>query len=326
VNKKVLISLVLLLFVTVSSVQAQGRGFYNRNSWKKQRIEWSFGGGVSNFLGDLGGRDLVGSDFLWDLELSKTKMTAHAYMQYYLGRSFAMRTSLSWAKVAGDDALTQEIFRYNRNLNFVSNIFEASLMFELQFKKERIGNIYNLKSGAGKRLGLKSFAMGFYGVFGVGGFYYNPWGMRSSGQLVELRPLHTEGQGLPGGPEQYSNFSVCIPVGLGVRRSINREWGFKVELTHRWTFTDYIDEASTYYYDPAELMTNYGGVSAEMANPTNQTLSSWVHSTSPGQQRGDPSDKDGYMFLTVTFYKRAGGKNGSFNGYRHKVRRVKASF
>ena len=248
---------ILVLVLTSGAVCAQG--FYNRNTWKRYRSELSFGAGVANFLGDLGGRDMVGSDFLWDLEISETKFASNITYMYYLARNIGWRQSFSFGKVSGDDALTNEIFRNNRNLNFESNIFEYSSNFEIQLKKEIVGNRYNLKSPAGKKLGLGSLNMGFYGVLGVGFFYYNPMARSASGAKIALRPLKTEGQGLPGGPEEYGKFAVNVPLGLGVRRSINREWGFKIELTHRFTFTDYIDDVSTVYYDKQLLNEHVGG-------------------------------------------------------------------
>lgn len=308
-----------------------GQGFYNRNNWKRYRQEWSGGVGVSNFLGDLGGRDMVGTDFIWDLELSKTNFSAYVTHSYYLGRQVAMRTGLYYGKVSGDDKLTSEPFRNNRNLNFQSHIFEGSLTFEIQFIKEKIGNIYNLRSPAGKKLGLKSFSLGLYGVIGVGGFYFNPYGITPSGAKVALKPLRTEGQGLPGGPKEYSNFSVAIPVGLGVRKSFNRQWGMKIELTHRFTFTDYIDDVSTVYYDNSYLATNVSPQSAQMANPTNHSIPTWTDGsyvydpTGTGQQRGDPTDKDNYMFMTIGVYYRVLSRN-KMHRRGGRTRRVKASF
>ena len=49
--------------------------------------------------------------------------------------------------------------------------------------------------------------------------------------------------------------------------------------------------------------------------------------TETGMQRGDPSDNDGYMFLTLSAYKKF---NNAARGYRtiniHQKRKIKASF
>jgi len=41
---------------------------------------------------------------------------------------------------------------------------------------------------------------------------------------VELRPLHTEGQGMPGGPKEYSKIAVCIPFGAYYKFVYKKIW------------------------------------------------------------------------------------------------------
>jgi hypothetical protein len=161
-----------------------------------------------------------------------------------------------------------------------------------------------------------------YVTAGVAGFYYNPKAVGPDGSLVALRPLKTEGQGLPNGAQEYGKFNIAIPVGFGVRKSLGRTIGFKVELTHRFTSTDYIDDVSTVYYDRGTLNSEVGGLSSYFSNPQLGEKPNYV--TQAGQQRGDPTDRDGYMFLMASFYIKLETKQKTYG--RHKVRRVKASF
>jgi len=321
-NYKLLIITLILSVNLIPKTVSFGQGFYNANMWRKQRNEINISIGVTNFLGDLGGRDRIGTNFIWDLELSKTRPAVGFNYLYYLGRSFALRPQLSIGKVAGDDKLTQEPFRNNRNLNFESLILEGALTFEWQFLKEKVGNVYNLKSNTGKKLGLKSFSLGFYATFGVGGFYFNPKATGADGVKYELFPLRTEGQGLPGGASPYKRISVCVPIGFGVRKSFNRNSGIKIELTHRFTFTDYIDDVSTVYYNRNVLTQEYGPLAGYFSNPQLGNKPAFV--TKPGEQRGDPGDKDGYMYFMVSYYYKFTNNIGVYG--RNKVRRVKASF
>jgi hypothetical protein len=296
--KTVLTSLYLLIIA--GTLHAQG--FYSSNAWRTKRVELVGGAGASNFLGDLGGRDRVGSNFVWDLEWVKTRYAAHITYQYYLAEKIAIRPSFYFARVSGDDALTQERYRNHRNLNFVSNLYELSVTGEYQFLKEKIGNIYGVKTSTGKKLGLKSSSIGIYGVAGVGIVFYNPKGRGPNGANVALRKLGTEGQGLPGGPKKYKPATVVVPMGVGFRKSIGKDMGLKLELTHRFTFSDYIDDVSTNYYDNADIRASKGDVAAYLADPSNKN--DGLNNTHHGLQRGDPSDKDSYMFLTISFYKR----------------------
>ena len=110
---------------------------------------------------------------------------------------------------------------------------------------------------------------------------------------------------MPDGPDMYKRVSLCIPVGLGLSTRISKQWSLALEATYRFTFTDYIDDVSTVYYNPQELALYVGGpqgdVASYLSNPAlgyaNGGLSNRV--TSPGMQRGDPSDNDGYMFVML---------------------------
>ena len=55
----IILMLIVLLLPEISQAQ----------KWKRQRVEYSLGFGATNFLGDLGGRDQVGSNFVQDFEL-----------------------------------------------------------------------------------------------------------------------------------------------------------------------------------------------------------------------------------------------------------------
>ena len=325
---------------------AYGQGFYNRGVWKKNRVEWSGGLGASNFLGDLGGRDRVGSDFIYDLEPTRTNIAATFNHLYYISRKAALRSNITYAKVSADDKLTKEPYRNNRNLNFQSHIWEASVLLEFQIKKERRGNIYNLRSSTGRRLGLRSSGIGVYGVVGIGAFAFNPKSRAPNGKMTALHPLHTEGQGIiynhpfwgvVEGPKQYKRVAIAIPIGAGVKIPFNRDWGMKVELAHRFTFTDYIDDVSGVYFENRVISENYGATAAYFADPAiigHQThgpedgdlngVQSFLAQTFAGQIRGDATDKDGYMVATVSVFRKI--YTAKRRRRRKTIRRVKASF
>ena len=341
-TSKYIVVFISLIFIS----DAYSQGFYNRGVWKKHRVEWSGGLGASNFLGDLGGRDRVGSDFIYDLEPTKTNLAATFNHLYYIGRKVGLRSNITYAKVSADDKLTKERYRNNRNLNVQSHIWEASLILELQLKKERRGNVYRLRSSSGRRLGLKSSGLGVYGILGIGVFLYNPKSRDKNGKMTALKPLHTEGQGITynhpfwgvmEGPKQYSGISVAIPVGLGLKIPMNRDWGMKIELSHRFTFTDYIDDVSGVYFENHVIEENYGTTAAYFADPaivghdthgpedgSPGTGDSFLAQTFAGQQRGNASNKDGYMIAMVSVYR----KIYTAKRYRRRktIRRVKASF
>ena len=72
---------------------------------------------------------------------------------------------------------TQEFYRNNRRLNFKTTLAEVALMSEFIIINERTGNRYNLKTPAGKYLGVRNpLGIGLYVFGGIGGVYFNPTG------------------------------------------------------------------------------------------------------------------------------------------------------
>lgn len=296
--KKVFIILLtaIVLLPCISDAQR------SKQRWKAYRSEVHIGAGVTNFLGELGGADQIGTDYFKDLELNQTRIAISAGLRYKLSQMFSLNTHLTYGKVAGDDALTKEFFRNYRNLNFKSNIWELNSNFEFAFIKEQVGHRYRLKGVRGQR----GFEMSAYGFVGVGLFYFNPKG-EIDGEWVDLRDLSTEGQGLTSTRDKYSKVQFAIPIGIGFKYSFDRRWGIGLEYGIRKTFTDYIDDASKTYYDNNELFIQKGALSAAMADKSDK---SFPYITAVGEQRGDPRDKDAYMFAIISInYKLRTGRS-----------------
>lgn len=292
--------IIALLAVMLLPVMVQAQRFSQR--WKAYRSEVHFGVGATNFLGELGGADQIGTDYFKDLELSQTRIAISAGWRYKLNQTFAMNTHLTYGKVAGDDALTDEFFRGYRNLNFKSNIYELNTNLEFSFIKEQTGHRYKLKGVRGQR----GFEMSAYGFVGIGVFYFNPKG-ETNGSWVDLRDLNTEGQGLTSTRKKYSKVQLAIPLGVGFKYSFDRRWGIGLEYGIRKTFTDYIDDASKTYYDNTELFIQNGALAAAMADKSDKEF---PYITAAGEQRGDPRDKDAYMFAIISInYKLRTGRS-----------------
>jgi hypothetical protein len=282
------------------------------NAQHKKKYRWEAGVdiGAANFLGDLGGANQIGTHFVKDLEVSLTRPALGAHIRYRNNRYIGYRANMSYGKVFGNDALTQERFRNNRNLNFKSNIIEFSAVIEFYFSKERAGHVYNIK----KLKGWRNIDIQSYGFLGLGGFYYNPKAYYQ-GKYVELRPLRTEGEGLKPGTKIYSKYSVCIPMGLGFKYGLSKQWSVGLEYGLRLTFTDYIDDCSTVYYDKAAIAAaqpdNLSAImAAYLADPQLGHIPPVdnIYVTGVGQQRGDSTHTDSYMFMQITVNYKIGVK------------------
>jgi len=300
--------------------------FFDKNDWKKNRHQITVGVGASNFLGDLGGKDGIGTNDFQDLEISLTKLAASVGYKYTLYKKFYLRLGFTYGQVSGNDNLTEEVFRNNRNLNFRSKIYELDAMVEweipINFKK---GHVYTIRGAKP----WKFKASSFYLFGGIGAFNYNPQSI-VDGQWIDLRPLRTEGQGLPEGAEEYGRWGICIPVGIAYSKRVGHQLSVGLELSYRYTFTDYIDDVSTEYYNPSDISLYVGGeegdIAAYLSNPSlglaQDGLSSRV--TATGQQRGDATDNDGFMFgmFKVNYLLQDQHKN-KFNPTRKRMRKVK---
>ena len=290
--KKVLLVLLTILFLSPGISEAQ--------RWKRQRFELSVGAGVSNFLGELGGANQIGTNYFKDLEWSLTRVALAAGLRYKLSNYFALNTHITYGRVTGDDKLTQETFRNYRNLNFTSDIYEFNVNFEGAFQQEQIGHRYRLR----KVRGARGYELYTYAFVGAGIFHFDPKTVYQ-GETLRLQPLGTEGQGLLPSRKKYSLFQFVIPVGVGFKYTIDNTWGVGLEIGIRKTFTDYIDDVSTTYFD-FENYPDADPLAAALGDRSNQTQ---PEITEPQQQRGDPRDKDSYMFAIFSInYKLKSGR------------------
>lgn len=266
--------------------------------WKKTRKEILFGVGGANLLGDLGGADQIGTHLMKDLEISMTRPVIAGGYRYKLSPTMAVKGFGGWARLSGNDLLTAEPARNNRNLSFRTNIITASAQFEYSVIEEKVKSRYSRRS--------KKFPLNIYFFGGFGFFYFNPQGQYYDGKWYKLKPLHTEGQGLPGSEaKDYSLVQFCVPLGVGFKYPINREWSIGLEYSITKTFTDYIDDVSTVYYDNDAIRAAYGDVAAYFADPsTTPTREAPIKGgTNPGEKRGETTYNDAFMFawLNVSY-------------------------
>ncbi|TAL60581.1 MAG: hypothetical protein EPN85_06955 [Bacteroidetes bacterium] len=282
----------ILLFSLIASVaDAQGQKRRKRSSFgrKKPPYRYELVGtlGATNFLGDLGGADQIGTNGLKDLELALTRPALGAGIRFKIASHFSAKGNFFWGIIRGDDKLTKEPFRQARNLNFKSNIFELSGQVEFKFTREQKGHVYQIK---GVR-GMKRKDRDLY-LFGGGGMvHFNPKG-KYNGTWYKLQPIGTEGQGILAGSKKYSRITGLISVGGGFRLALNKYWGIGFELGMRKTFSDYMDDVSTTF--PDMKIFNGDPVATYLSNPSGNDMA-------PGLDvRGDHTDKDAYMFGALT--------------------------
>ena len=277
--------LFLIILIAPNLVEAQG------NRWKRFRYEAVLGIGATNFLGELGGANQIGTDYYKDLEIKLTRPAVNLGMRYKLTPQTSLKVGLTWGAVAGDDALTKEQFRSERSIHFRSHVIELAAQYELYLKKEQQGHRFKLKGVKGRK------AQGIYpyAFIGISGFWFNPRAKDENGDWTALKKLGTEGQYIAETRSPYSRFQVAIPYGIGVKYRVSRQMLIGLEYGVRKTFTDYLDDTSRTYWPNGAIKSKMGETAAYLADPTKGT---W-NGAAPNDQRGDPTDKDSYLFLLL---------------------------
>jgi len=294
--------------------------FAQTQRWKFNRTEAIFGTGATNFLGELGGKNGIGTNNMRDFDFPSIRPLSHFGVAYKIGSNTTWINDITFGYLYGNDKFTKETFRNNRNAHFRSSLFEYSSIVQYFIFPEKEGAKYTLSGyrlKPKKKSILQAFSSGKINVYpylftGLSFFHFNPKSkypedgniVSMRGKWVSLKPLKTEGQGLYPTRPEYSLNQIAIPIGFGVKYFIDRTWAVGFEYSISITFTDYIDDVSTTYVNPDLLRNTIGGEQGELAayfsNPNNENLQNSI--TRAGQQRGDIRDNDAYMFAKLTMY------------------------
>ena len=283
-------------------------------------FEAGFTAGPMVFMGDLGGHFGRGTTFIKDYNMKATKLSFGAFIAAHPSELVGFRLAINYGQIEGYDSYITpkggyETARHDRNLDFRSTITEAFLAMEVYptvlLEDDPTSVFGRLRP---------------YGVIGVGVFHFNPQGTYADPNTgtetwVYLQQLHTEGQGFPEYPtrKNYALTQLNIPMGVGVKYYLNENVNLSFEIIHRKTFTDYIDDVSTTYVDPS-LFYKYLSPSQAMIadniynkSPKRGTIPGQDYS--PGAQRGDASQNDGYF--TASF--KIGFRLGSDRQWRNST-------
>lgn len=275
--------------------------------------------GPSNLLGDLGGRQGVGTTFVKDNNIQMTKLMKGAYISVRPSEFLGLTLAVNFTTLEGADSIIvdkggAEVARKNRNLSVQTPISEATLtaeIYPLVLLEDDDKDLYH------------KFRP--YGIIGVGVFRFNPKGVYTapdgSKQLVALQPLRTEGQGMPQYPDrkEYSLTQINIPYGVGIRYYFSDRVSAAFEAVNRKTFTDYIDDIGKNYIADSDF-DNYfgaGSATAEMAKQMHnkaQQVSPGVRipAYNAGDKRGTGTRMDSYYSFSFKLGIRLGNySNGS---------------
>lgn len=255
---------------------------FSQQSNSRSRSELGFMIGGSNYIGDL-------NQFK---PYYKTQLAAGLVYRYNIHSRLSFRANFNYGKVRAFDSDANQTILVNRNLNFESNILELAGGFELNYFPFQLGH---------DRYKGTAYILAEIGVFRM-----NPT-TNVNGEMIELQPLGTEGQGSSlNSKKPYSLTQISIPLGVGCKLSLGKKASLTLEYGIRKTFTDYLDDVgSDSYVDAEALALENGPLSADLSNRS-------IDGSRYGK-RGTSATKDWYSFFGAMLTFRLGKPNICYN-------------
>ncbi len=297
--KRLTIVLSLVVLFSGYSKKAEAQYYFYNDTYYDNPLMFEVGGsiGVMNCLTDLGGKKGIGKRFIKDLNFGNNEFAGGVYLSVLYKYAIGARLEASFGKVSADDAVLANVpstdiakARFNRNLNFQSTITEFSLTTEIH-------PLFLLIDWTARDADPPRFSP--YLLAGVGYFSFNPQA-KLNNKLVDLQPLSTEGQGFKEYPDRkvYKLKQINFPVGVGVKYELSSLVNIRGEFVYRVLNTDYLDDVSTSYIDPALFATN-GLTGAALNNALLLNDRQINPITGPGGKRGSPAEKDGFFSFNL---------------------------
>ncbi|MEP6699832.1 MAG: DUF6089 family protein [Bacteroidota bacterium] len=243
-----------------------------------QEGEFGIGLGAGHYFGDLNTK----------ARLNRAKIAATVFFRKNLGNYIAVRVGASFAQLGYSDQYnTHNLYMFSRNLSFNTKVWELTLQGDFNFFRFMPGE--------------PEYSFTPYITFGAGVFSYDPYAYLK-GEKIPLRQLGTEGQGSSLYPDrkQYSSMAICIPFGGGIKYSLNERINIGFEILHRFTNTDYLDDVSKTYVDPAVFPPNPDGSTSTALLLSDRSYEIGEPIGIPNRQRGNSKQKD--QFVTAMFH------------------------
>ncbi len=216
-----------------------------------------------------------------------------------------LRGGITYAIVGGADRFSDDPELVKRNLAFETRLFEFSAIGEYYFF-----NLYD-----------RRYSPYIFGGLAV--YHFNPYAYNGGTNKIFLKPLSTEGQGLPGysNRKPYALTQAALPFGGGIKFAINDNLRLGLEMGIRKLFTDYLDDVSTTYADPNDLLAAKGQLAVDMSYRGDEVAGGNPAYPSKGDQRGGADHNDYYYFtgLHLTYRMGGGAGGGMFGGRKSQT-------
>ena len=124
----------------------------------------------------------------------------------------------------------------------------------------------------------------YYFFAGMGLTYLSPKALYKN-EWVSLPPLRTE-------QVTYSRTPLIFLAGIGASFQVASRWSVGMELSNNFANSDYFDDVSTFYPNPA-------GMTERALALSDRRPELGLGANQPGFIRGNPKVKDNYIFLSL---------------------------
>jgi len=278
-NLKSWLSSPLLIILLFLCPEVTGQNFFARRN--QEKIFVTVGTGVTTYFGDLNNPG----------DIFDARPNVNVGIGVDLDDRFSARAEFTWYQISGADEDADEADRVSRNLSFRANNFELNA----------VGLVHLFKRGDRRR--IQRFNV--YGFGGVGVTLINPTA-ELNGERFSLPDFDTENV-------DYSTAVLIIPFGGGFTYAFSYAMNLSIEAGYRVAFSDYLDDVSTVYPDPAFL-----------ANDIARQLSDRREPPGPaGSVRGNPDNDDAYFILGLKLNYYIDSNRSPFGNKRAKSRRYR---
>ncbi len=230
---------------------------------------WEVGlqAGGAGYMGDLNPTD----------PLKISGLSLGGFVKANFDPNWALSFNYTLGKIKADDSKSTVEQLRQRNLSFTNKLREFSLLVDFNF--------FDYFSGGG----YSRFSPYLY--TGLGAVIFNPK-TKYQGNEYELAGYDTEGV-------DYKTYALSIPYGAGVKYNFKSNWTIMANIGYRNAYTDYLDDVSGNYIDPAKYATEPS--TRQMQVPLSDRSGEVLGYNIGGKdvQRGDFRKRDTYMFVGI---------------------------
>lgn len=236
--------------------------------------------GLPSYSGDLSPQEI-------GIYLDDLRVGGGLFLRNQYSKRLGIRYGLTYGRISASGPLRGE---NGYTPNFRNDIIEVSSIAE-----------------------ITPFYIGYYDAgtiiapylnIGLALYHFNPQTLDQE-EWLNLQPLGTEGQGLPGYAAPYRRLQVSMPLGIGIKFVIQDKWTIGAEITARKTFTDHLDDRSSATVIYGDVVQGNGELAARLSN---QNLLPIPENFETSYTRGGDYDDWYYLSgITLSYRFQSGG-------------------